>query len=184
MTETSNVLDRRELIERGLVTGVGCLAGLVLAPFALSGPLVAHAAEADEGVAMDPVVRFANMSLEEVAAIALVEEDGWWGYATTAALNLYFRGVSYSYVDHQYYPNVSQNSALTSGWNCDDTLQGDPLIKKIQFFTNDGLPADGLIGPGTISALQMRMGTYADGYLSGPSPCVREMQRRLNAGTW
>ena len=184
MARSLNNLNRRELLECGLKAGVICVSGLALAPSALLSAPVAHADEVNDDIAVETAARFANMSVEEVAAIARVEEDGWWGQATTTALTLYFRGVNYGYVNHQYYPNVSQNSALTSGWNCDNTLAGDPLIKKNQFFFNNNVTDDGLIGPGTISALQMRMGTYIDGNLSGPSPCIREMQRRLNAGTF
>lgn len=112
-----------------------------------------------------------------------IEVDGYWGKATTAALQRHY---GCSYVDgevwHQYAPNVNANSALTSGWICDSTLTGSPVIRALQ--EDLGTSVDGVFGTNDIKALQRRCGTYVDGVLTGPSPCVKEMQRRLNAGTW
>lgn len=41
---------------------------------------------------------------------------------------------------------------------------------------------DGIMGPDTITALQKYLGTVADGEISRPSPAIKELQRRLNAG--
>lgn len=41
---------------------------------------------------------------------------------------------------------------------------------------------DGILGPATITALQKYLGTPADGKISRPSPAIKELQRRLNAG--
>ena len=111
-----------------------------------------------------------------------IEVDGYWGTATTAALQRHYGVVVDGEVWHQWAPNVSANPALTSGWKCDETAQGSPLIRKLQ--EDLGTDVDGIFGGADIYALQRRCGTVADGVLWGPSPCVMEMQRRLNAGTW
>lgn len=47
-----------------------------------------------------------------------------------------------------------------------------------------GAKVDGLLGPATVRALQRYLGTVQDGKLSRPSLVVKELQRRLNAGTF
>lgn len=111
-----------------------------------------------------------------------VAEDGYWGELTTIALQTYFGQKASGQIWHQWQPNVSQHGALTGGWNCDGTLQGDMLIRALQ--ATLGVAADGIFGNSTASALQARMGTYVDGVLGAGSPCVKEMQRRLNQGTF
>lgn len=111
-----------------------------------------------------------------------VSEDGYWGEMTTIALQTYFGQKASGQIWHQWQPNVSQHGALTGGWNCDSTLQGDVLVRALQ--TMLGVAVDGIFGSGTASALQARMGTPVDGILGAGSPCVREMQRRLNNGTF
>ena len=108
--------------------------------------------------------------------------DGYWGTATTSALQRHYGTVADGIVSHQWAPNVSANPALTSGWECDETAIGSPMIRKLQ--ADLGTDVDGIFGGADIYALQRRCGTVADGVLWGPSPCVKEMQRRLNAGTW
>ena len=46
------------------------------------------------------------------------------------------------------------------------------------------LKVDGLFGTNTCWALQKYLGTTADGCISNPSTCVKELQRRLNAGSF
>ena len=108
--------------------------------------------------------------------------DGYWGTATTSALQRHYGTTVDGIVSHQWAPNVSANPALTSGWQCDETAAGSPMIRELQ--KDLGTDVDGIFGGADIYALQRRCGTVADGVLWGPSPCVKEMQRRLNAGTW
>lgn len=106
--------------------------------------------------------------------------DGLWGRATTEALQQYFGTPCDGEVWHQW-PSQAQ-PAFKGGWQYDKTGTGSPLIKAMQ--TRLGVYADGLIGPTTINALQKRMGTVIDGELWEHSPCIKEMQRRLNKGTF
>lgn len=54
------------------------------------------------------------------------------------------------------------------------------LKKKGQSVGKSGV--DGIMGPATITALQKYLGTPVDGKISRPSPAIKELQRRLNAG--
>lgn len=110
--------------------------------------------------------------------------DGWWGSNTIIALKERFFGEGWSgAVEGQYTPTILANTALSgSVWHHSYHPTGDSLIEELQKYL--GVSADGIIGTDTIKALQHKMGTYADGILTGPSPCVAEMQRRLNAGTF
>ena len=47
-----------------------------------------------------------------------------------------------------------------------------------------GVDADGYFGPASCRALQSYLGTYVDGYVDYPSNMVKELQRRLNDGTF
>lgn len=107
-----------------------------------------------------------------------VAVDGYWGRDTTAALQTYFGTVVDGEVWHQWQANLDKNPALTYGWEADSSLAGSPVIRALQ--NRLGVNPDGIIGTETIIALQNRLGTYADGVLDAPSPCVKELQRRLN----
>ena len=108
--------------------------------------------------------------------------DGWWGGDTILALKQHY--MTYFFDDHvhtQYQPNLDANTALVQPyWEGTYNPQNDALVALIQ--EKVGVPVDGIIGAQTIRALQAKMGTYVDGVLTGPSPCVMELQRRINSG--
>lgn len=116
---------------------------------------------------------------------ASIDVDGWWGCDTTRALQERFACVADGEVWHQWADNVDGNPALTTGWCSDETQEGSPVIRALQHYMGmaDG-KCDGLIGPTTVATLQAFLGCVKDGVLDGPSPCVMELQRRLNAGTF
>ena len=109
-----------------------------------------------------------------------LEVDGYWGKATTAALQKALGVTADGYIHHQWPTNTQP--AFTTGWGYDRSGDGSETVRALQ--TKLGVHADGLIGPQTIRALQDAMGTVADGELWEASPCVKEMQRRLNAGSF
>ena len=113
-----------------------------------------------------------------------IAEDGWWGVGTTRALQEALGTVADGEVWGQYGPNAQD--ACTSGWVYDyPEHDGSPVIRALQGRIGMvGGDVDGILGPSTIACLQLNMGTVSDGVLDGPSPCVAEMQRRLNAGTF
>lgn len=108
-----------------------------------------------------------------------LEVDGWWGPATTTALQEHFKTTVDGIVSHQW-PSTAQPACSRASWEYDRTGKGSQLVRAMQRAL--GVHEDGLMGPTTINALQRHMGTTVDGVLSGPSLCVMEMQRRLNKG--
>ena len=59
---------------------------------------------------------------------------------------------------------------------------GSPVVRELQ--KTIGVTADGIWGAGTTRALQRYLGTPVDGIVSRPSTMVKELQRRLNNGTF
>ncbi len=170
-----NVINRRQFIKSALTPAIATMGLVVLGTHRI------EVASADEyAEVMDEQISYLqSLSYSELAALALAE-DGYWGSGTTAALQAYMRSASTGVINHQWAPNINANPGLTSGWYCDDTLEGDPNIRIFQFRLHT--TGDGIFGTNDIRALQSRMGTYVDGVLSAGSPCIREMQRRLNDG--
>lgn len=112
-----------------------------------------------------------------------LEVDGIWGAATTLALQNYLNApYKDGVISRQHYSNKQYLAACVGGWEFGSSTQGSQTIELLQ--KKLGVTADGLMGPNTVRALQNYLGTYADGYLDYPSPCVMELQRRLNAGTF
>lgn len=116
-------------------------------------------------------------------AAAKLKVDGVWGAGTTRRLQEVLGTVVDGEVSSQ--PKIwrSANTALGSGWEWVTTASGSRVIRALQ--TKLGVTADGKFGEKTIRALQKRMGTPVDGVLTrgkNGSPCVAELQRRLNAG--
>ena len=109
-----------------------------------------------------------------------IDVDGYWGKDTTTALQKALGVTVDGIIPHQWPTNAQP--AFTTGWGYDRTGTGSETIKALQ--SKLGVHIDGLIGPHTIKALQTAMGTVADGELWEESPCIMEMQRRLNAGTF
>ncbi|GGP16460.1 peptidoglycan recognition protein family protein [Oceanobacillus neutriphilus] len=105
--------------------------------------------------------------------------DGKWGDSTTLALQKALGTPQDGIISKQ-----PRNSATQSLYG--NTVQfgngGSNVIVALQ--KKIGAGTDGKLGPGTIRSLQKYLGTPVDGVLSRPSIVVKEMQRRLNAGTF
>ena len=105
--------------------------------------------------------------------------DGWWGPATTRRLQQIFGTTVDGVVSNQFSCYKAQNPGLDSGWEWESNPSGSSLlIKAIQ--KKVGATQDGHIGPKTIKAIQKWMGTTQDGYFSGPSTCIKALQRWCN----
>ena len=114
-------------------------------------------------------------------------EDGIWGSATTLALQKVLKApYKDGEISRQSNAQKKYLSACTTGWEfVSGIAKGSQTIKLLQ--KKIGMPIwkqDGVMGKSTVKALQKYLGTYADGYLDKPSKCVKELQRRLNAGTF
>ena len=107
--------------------------------------------------------------------------DGYWGAATTRALQKVLGTPVDGVVSSQSSAWKASNPGLTGGWEWVSAPKGSQVIAALQ--KKLGVTDDGLIGPNTIKALQKRMGTTQDGVLSKESTCITALQKRLQKGT-
>lgn len=108
-----------------------------------------------------------------------IKVDGYWGTDTTKALQKYLGTTVDGIISGQY--NNTTTRAISSTKRT-PTKNGSSVIKALQRKLK--VTADGYIGAQTIRALQKYLGTPIDGVVSKPSVMVRELQRRLNNGTF
>lgn len=111
-----------------------------------------------------------------VTSKANLRVDGYWGSATTRALQKSLGTPQDGVISGQY-----NNATTRKIENVSFGTGGSLVIKALQ--RKIGANADGYIGPATVRAMQKRFGTPQDGVISKPSMMVKELQRRLNAGT-
>ena len=109
---------------------------------------------------------------------ANLKVDGYWGRDTTRALQKALGtpvdGEIWGQVRNAVTKNITGGVKYGKG--------GSPMIKKLQ--SKVGSKADGYLGANTIRSMQRYLKTPADGELWKPSTMVKELQRRLNAGTF
>ena len=128
-----------------------------------------------------PAWRDGSLAASSSTAPAALSVDGWWGQATTRRLQQVLGTPVDGVVSSQSAAWRSQNPGLTTGWEWTGSPVGSQLIQALQ--RKLSVEADGLIWPGTIRALQARMGTPQDGVLSEQSQCITALQQRLQKGT-
>ena len=105
--------------------------------------------------------------------------DGWWGPATTAALQALLGTPIDGIVSSQdgaWHDNIP---AAGPGWDFENDPNGSQMVAALQ--ARLGVPVDGIIGPETIAALQARLGVPVDGYAGMAT--VAALQAHLNEGT-
>lgn len=113
-----------------------------------------------------------------------LEVDGVWGPATTRAVQAALGTAQDGIVSDQYAGYRADNPGLSGEsweWRSKTTL-GSDMVRALQ--RKIGATVDGVAGPKTFRALQSHLGTYEDGRISAPSNCVKELQRRLNSGSF
>ena len=126
-------------------------------------------------------------SSSDTSASSKLTVDGIWGESTTLALQ---NALNAPYKDGEISRQSSSQkkylAACTSGWEFKSgTVSGSQTIELLQ--KKIGMAAkdqDGVMGTATVKALQKYLGVAVDGKLDKPSACVKELQRRLNAGTF
>ncbi|GAE91522.1 N-acetylmuramoyl-L-alanine amidase [Gracilibacillus boraciitolerans JCM 21714] len=104
--------------------------------------------------------------------------DGWWGEKTTKALQKYLGTVVDSVISNQLRNAVTDK--IVSGITF---IEGGSLVVKA-LQSKVGAKVDGYLGPQTIRKLQQYIGTPVDGVISEPSMVIKELQKRLNNGTF
>ena len=113
------------------------------------------------------------------------EINGWWDRKFTLAMQVYFgtmRDGAISGQDRTDMNRVNKGGLLYETWQIGKG--GSQLVKAWQ--KHIGMPAnkqDGYFGYNTCIQSQKFLGTTQDGYISGPSNMVKEMKKRLKAGT-
>ena len=115
---------------------------------------------------------------KDTGARAILKVDGWWGVQTTRALQQALGTVA----DGELW-NQSRNPItlkITGGVKFGSG--GSPVIRALQ--KKVGAKVDGYLGVETFRKLQAYLGTPVDGEMWTPSTAVKELQRRLNAGTF
>lgn len=113
-----------------------------------------------------------------------LEVDGIWGKLTTSALQKALGTPVDGIVSDQYTGYKAKNPGLeSSSWEWHQrTGGGSMMVKALQ--RKIGAGVDGIAGDETFGKLQAYLGTPVDGCISSPSMCVKELQRRLNAGNF
>ena len=118
--------------------------------------------------------------------------DGYWGSATTSALQEVLGTPVDGIVSSQNESWRKYNPALTSGWEWvpRETATGSTVIAALQ--SRIGANSDGLLGQSTIRLLQRWVGAPVSGFFGNPrsdrradepSNGVYELQLRLQKGT-
>ena len=113
-----------------------------------------------------------------------LDVDGIWGKLTTTALQKALGTPVDGIVSDQHIAYKAKNPGLDSGsweWH-KSTGKGSQMVRALQKKVGAGV--DGIAGDETFSKLQAYLGTPVDGCISNPSACVKELQRRLNAGAF
>ena len=109
--------------------------------------------------------------------------NGVWDSTLTTRLQQIFGTTADGKVSNQWLKYMDQNPGLTSGWqwHTKPNGKGSQLIKAMQKWAGMSIfRRDGEIGPNTIKALQKKLGTTVDGYVSNPSQMVKALQRWAN----
>ena len=112
-----------------------------------------------------------------------IDVDGYWGSATTRRLQQVLGTPQDGIVSSQnaHWKHAGIVPGLTSGWEWVSNPTGSTVMRAIQ--ARIGAGADGILGPGTIKALEAHYGIAQDGRLDAPSLTVKRLQEALNRGT-
>ena len=111
--------------------------------------------------------------------------DGYFGANTIAKLQKVLTTPVDGVVSAQPPANKKYLPACTAtgAWVFTDRCGGgSPMVTVLQ--KTVGSTPDGWFGPNSVKALQKYLGTPVDGVLSEGGACVKELQRRLNAGNF
>lgn len=124
-----------------------------------------------------------SASSTESKATAKLTVDGYWGTATTKALQSRLGTPVDGVVSSQSNYWKAKNPGLTTGWEwvSESRAEGSQMVIALQ--KKLGVTADGLIGSTTIKALQLKLAAgVADGVFDAPSPAIEKLQTNLNSG--
>jgi N-acetylmuramoyl-L-alanine amidase len=144
-------------------------------------PLVDAVIQAFAGVSTGTASTPSASSTPEPTSSNKLEVDGYWGGATVRTCQEALGTTVDGIVSGQSYQDMANiGGKPTAAWQIG--TGGSLMVKALQ--SKIGVNVDGYFGRNTCKALQNYLGTTADGVISKPSQMVKELQRRLNAGTF
>lgn len=109
--------------------------------------------------------------------------DGYWGVATTKALQKALGTTVDGIVsgqDANDMASVNRGGLVSASWKTG--RGGSQMVRALQ--RKIGVSVDGYFGKNTCKALQRYLGTTQDGIVSASSSMVKALQRKLNAGSF
>lgn len=171
-------VNRLDDIARGYLEAFGIP---VVGDTAAETPAVTETPKVEEAAKVEETPAVKETKVEEtVAAAAIVDVDGYWGTATTKALQ---EQLGAPYVDGEISRQYTGNKKYLP--NCQETSwkfvskpgDGSQTIKLLQ--AKLGVEADGICGQQTVKALQSKLGVTADGVCG--SETVKAVQTAINA---
>ncbi len=129
----------------------------------------------------DCIANNSNISVQ--ANKSKISVDGYWGKNTTLKLQKIFNTTQDGIISNQWLCYKDKNPGLDSGWDWykNPNGNGSQLIKAMQKWSGMTISeCDGEIGNDTIIALQRKLGTTVDGFVSAPSNMVKALQTWAN----
>lgn len=124
-----------------------------------------------------------NSSLPTQQHLSKISVDGYWGRNTTLKLQKIFNTTQDGIVPNQWLCYKDKNPGLDSGWDWHKNPNGNgsQLIKAMQKWADMPISkCDGEIGNDTIIALQRKLRTTMDGFVSAPSNMIKALQTWAN----
>lgn len=112
---------------------------------------------------------------------ALLRVDGDWGGKTTGAIQYLLGTPQDEVISNQLLRWKSRNPALSTGWDWSGRVGdgGSTVMRALQ--VKVGATPDGYGGPETFRKIQQWVGTFADGFFTGPpSPAIVRLQEHIN----
>ena len=119
----------------------------------------------------------ASSSTPTVSTVT-VDVDGWWGPATTKALQKKLGTPVDGIISSQPKSNAKYIVRAGEGWEFVTSGSGSQLIQALQ--SKIGADADGFFGPNSIKKLQAYLGVSQDGYCGNDTVCA--LQKAINSG--
>lgn len=124
----------------------------------------------------------ASAPAKQPSSSGKLEIDGLWGAGTSLLAQKVLGTTPDGIVSSQYVGNRGILKACTGGWEWVKNPKGSRLIVKMQKIMK--LEPDGIAGIDFVHGLERRYGFEPDRGFDYPSNTVKELQRRLNEGTF
>lgn len=171
------------LVKTGLFTKLTADKYCKSSDYLLRGDILCTPVSGHTVVVLDNGAKAVSSSAGSSSGKKQIPINGIWDSTLTKRLQEIFGTPADGIVSNQHSAYKAKNPGLGSGWDwqAKPNGKGSQLIKKMQEWA--GMPAkqrDGEFGPNTCKAIQKKLGTTRDGYVSKPSAMVKALQRWVN----